>query len=277
MLRNLIIENLKHGRYTQRVWKNKFTNLFSKKVENRYLFVLSPPFCGSTLLTQILSTSNFVSVNNSSGTCEGQKLPSVRKIMFDHKRRWDETFDFDWKLIKNEWRKYWQLDRPLLLEKSPPNILRAESIEKIFSPSYFIILYRNPYAHIVSLMMRKNNYEASQAAEDVIKFLSYQKKNILTLKNMIHFSYEQLTDDPYSVYKLMKEMLPQLSDIDLEKDFTAHNHLNKKMKITNLNERNISSIKESQLKQINSVLTEKKDILDFFKYKLIESILEIQN
>lgn len=63
-------------------------------------------------------------MNNPYGTREGQGLPTVRKIMFEHNRRWDKTLDFDWSYIKNEWMKYWDLNCPILLEKSPPNIIR---------------------------------------------------------------------------------------------------------------------------------------------------------
>ena len=62
--------------------------IFSKK-DHIYLFILSPPFSGSTLLNQIISSSKNVSCNNNIGTREGQTLPGVKKIMFD-KKRWDE-------------------------------------------------------------------------------------------------------------------------------------------------------------------------------------------
>ena len=72
--------------------------IFSKK-EHKYLFILSPPFSGSTLLNQIISSSKNVSCNNNIGTREGQTLPGVKKIMFD-KKRWDEKTDTMEKLKK---------------------------------------------------------------------------------------------------------------------------------------------------------------------------------
>jgi stage III sporulation protein SpoIIIAA len=46
-----------------------------KSINNTYLFILSPPFCGSTLLNEIISSSDNVSVNHTFGTREGQTLP----------------------------------------------------------------------------------------------------------------------------------------------------------------------------------------------------------
>lgn len=65
-------------------------------------------------------------------------------------------------------------------------------------------------------------------------------------------------------------MLPELTNINTNKQFSAHNYLNKKMKIRNLNSDKISNLNTSQIEQINSIFRKEKDILDFFNYSLIE-------
>jgi hypothetical protein len=52
-----------------------------------------------------------------------------------------------------EWSRYWDLNKSLLLEKSPPNILKMRFLQSIFPKSYFIIMIRHPIA--VSLSTRK--------------------------------------------------------------------------------------------------------------------------
>src|ERR1039457_4720612 len=89
--------------------RNFIKKILTKRRKNKFLFILSPPYCGSTLLNEIISTSHSVSVNNKEGTREGQGLPSVRDMMFNHDRRWDESLDFDWEFIKKEWMKCWDL------------------------------------------------------------------------------------------------------------------------------------------------------------------------
>ncbi len=250
----------------------KQANCLSKdKHEHKYLFVLSPPYCGSSLLTEIIYTSSAVSVNNPFGYREGHRLPTVEPIMYKPGKHWDKTFDFDWDFIKKEWLKHWDLNHPVLLEKSPPNIARAKSIEKNFYPAFFIILLRNPYAQCESLIRRQRIY-AKSCANFVIKCLTYQKENISELKNKVQISYEYLTDNPYAAIQIMKKMVPELEDIDFDKEFSAHNYLKQKMKINNLNSDKINKLTNSQLDEINSVFVKNKDILTFFNYELIENI-----
>ena len=82
------------------------TSAFGKRTENKFAFVLCPPYCGSTLLTQILASSKNVSINNANGTCEGQTLPQVRDLMFVEDR-WDENLVIDWSHVKQIWEQHW--------------------------------------------------------------------------------------------------------------------------------------------------------------------------
>jgi hypothetical protein len=52
-----------------------------------------------------------------------------------------------------EWSKYWDLTKPFLLEKSPPNLIRTRFLQAIFPGSYFIVVTRHPIA--VSLATSK--------------------------------------------------------------------------------------------------------------------------
>lgn len=247
--------------------KNKIKEFFFKRSDNKFLFILSPPFCGSTLLNQLISTSSSVSVNNPYGNREGQNLPEIKKIFYPD-TRWKEEIDLDWKYIKKTWMKYWDLTKPILLEKSPPNIIRAEAIKKAFSPHYFIIFYRNPYAHCESLM-RRNNYSAAFSAELVIRYLTYQKYNIEKLDNVLNLSYEELTENIDNSIKKIANFLPELKDIKRDNKFTAHNYKAKSLNIENLNIEKINKLTASQIQEINIIFIQDNDLLNFFGYKLI--------
>ncbi|MEE2700208.1 MAG: hypothetical protein VYD71_02460 [Bacteroidota bacterium] len=56
-------------------------NLFFAKKQNTYLFILTPLFSGSTLLNQILSTSENIICNNNIRLREVQHLPKTNEIM----------------------------------------------------------------------------------------------------------------------------------------------------------------------------------------------------
>ena len=47
--------------------------------------MLSSPYRGSTLLTEILTSSKIISSNHDTGTSEGQTLPGAKEIMIKEK------------------------------------------------------------------------------------------------------------------------------------------------------------------------------------------------
>lgn len=49
------------------------------------------------------------------------------------------------KLFK-EWSRHWDLSKPYLLEKSPPNLIRTRFLQAMFTNSCFIVIYRHPIA-----------------------------------------------------------------------------------------------------------------------------------
>ena len=246
---------------------NKLKRLTSRKIENKYLFILSPPYCGSTLLNELIDTSPNVSVNNPFSTREGQVIPTVKRMMYDHIRRWDATFDFDWEFIKNEWDKYWDITKPVLLEKSPPNLIRAGSINNTFENAYFVIFYRNPYAQCEGLI-RRNESTPKAAARHALKCLEYQRKNQESSLKSISFSYEELASNPEKIKNRLQEFIPELNGIDSKKEFAAHNFKKKKMKIHNLNEEKIGKLSQIQLDEINEVFVSKVELLNYFNYSL---------
>lgn len=240
------------------------------KKENKFLFILSPPFCGSTLLHELISTSSHVSANHVIGTREGQTLPTVRQIMFDHHERWDEKKKYPWDMIKKEWLRYWDVTKPVLIEKSPPNIIRAMDIEGVFKPAYFICIVRDPYAHSEGLIRRSGMLPA-QAAQFSITCLRHQKNNINCLKKIIYFRYEDLVTFPDCVKEKIVEFIPELEDINLNHTFNVHNFKDLPMKLTNLNEEKISKLTREQLDAINTVFVTDREIIEYFDYKIMSN------
>lgn len=259
------IDNLYHAIKT----KNYFRRTFLNRKENKFLFILSPPFCGSTLLNHIISSSSNVSSNNIFHSREGQQLPKVREIMFLNKQRWKPETEFEWPFIKNEWLKYWDITKPILLEKSPCSIVRANVIEKEFQPAYFVAIYRNPYAHCEGLM-RRNNWGPTNAAKFAMKCMRFQQKNINQLNNVISFSYEEMSEHPDQVVEKLKQHLPELSDIQLSLNYPTQNVRNENIGVTNLNKEKINNITEAQLDKINIVFKRNIGLLEFFGYDLME-------
>ena len=45
-----------------------------------------------------------------------------------------------------EWSRYWNMEAPLLVEKSPPNLIHTRFLQALFPNCFFIILLRHPVA-----------------------------------------------------------------------------------------------------------------------------------
>ena len=192
--------------------KLRIPNYLNKDKKHEYLFILSPPYCGSTLICQILATSNNLSINNNINTMEGQRLPKAKNIMFNKHNRWEEKDIIPWEDIKLIWKKYWDLSKPILLEKSPPNIMRVNELRKVFKPVSFICTVRNPYAQCEGII-RRNNSTVEYAAKLVIKCLRHQRRNIEKEKNILFFSYEELCNNPEKIKNNIISFIPTIEDI----------------------------------------------------------------
>lgn len=199
---------------------------------------------------------------------EGQRLPTLTHTMFENVGRWDPSATFDWSYIKKEWRKYWDITQPILVEKSPPNIVRVPSILATFPNSYLIILVRNPYAQCESLI-RKSNYNPRSAAEFSILCLQYQKQNIELSNQSLLISYEDLTSFPEKSTNKILAFMPALGQLNFGRKFKAHNFQHKKLKITNLNAQKIEKLNLKQIEQMNEVFENNKALLNYFNYHLI--------
>ena len=245
-------------------------NAIYEKKESKFLFILSPPYCGSTLLNQIISTSEDVSCNNHLGTREGQLLPGVKRFMFQ-KNRWDENVKYDWKKIKNVWMRYWDQSKSVLLDKSIPNIMRVNAIKKEFKNIFFICMVRNPYAQVEGII-RRNEASAEYAANFAIKCLKYQKLNIEKEKNLLFFTYEQLCEDQNTTIQKIIDFIPELFDIKTNIEFNAHNYKTKGgMSITNLNQEKITKLSSQDILTINTIFKKNISLLTFFNYQIIDN------
>lgn len=231
-----------------------------------YLFILSLPYCGSTVLWRLLTTSPHVSAL----PVEGQYLESVRSIM--RAKPWDPEQKIPWDTVKSKWEAEWDLSKPILLEKSPPNLIRANEIQKAFSPSYFMITIRNPYAFCHGYVRRKKtNFE--DPARKWVSWAEYQRKNIEGLDRSLFFTYEDFTDYPIDTSNRMVQFLPQLEYLKPDNDFLANSTVGYEThKITNLNEIKIRQLSVRDIVKINSVLERHLDLLHFFGYQMIDPV-----
>ncbi|MEM1322328.1 MAG: sulfotransferase [Bacteroidota bacterium] len=243
---------------------------FAKAVAPQYVFVLCPPYCGSTLMHEMLCSSPAVSANNLFGTREGQSLPEYRRLI-DYRRRWEEGYAYPWPIIKKIWQQYWDHSKPLLLDKSPPNLIRTAALSQHFSPFYFIIMVRNPYVHCEGLM-RRDKMSPQAAAALSLLCLRHQRHNLQQHpQNSLLIRYEDLTEHPQKAQRQLLEFLPQLKTIKVDQTFKAHNQQGKPSKIKNMNAGKLERLQPGQLERINAILGREKNLLAYFNYDFYNS------
>jgi hypothetical protein len=255
----------REAQYNSVLLKNSFRRLFLKNAPNQYVFILSPPYTASTLLAEFLSSSPNVSILNSRHTCEGQTLPEVYDELFEKSIRWDTSHRPNWEYIYKIWHKYWDVTKPLLLEKSPPHIIRADQLQNHFQPAFFIILVRNPL--VLAAIFRNNmSIPLEEAAKRVVRYFEYQQKNLHTLENTLSISYQEFVEDLDHVEKKLLKWLPLFQHFNPPEKYRAHNKEGISMSLTNLNKKRLQELNVDELQMLKVYFKPFNKLFSSFNY-----------
>ena len=100
-----------------------------------------------------------------------------------------------------EWSKYWDINKPYLLEKSPPNVIRTRFLQAMFPKSYFIILVRHPLAvtYATWAWYRIHRFHTRSFARILEHWLVCHElflEDCKYLDNVVLLKYEHFVADP---------------------------------------------------------------------------------
>ena len=236
----------------------------SNKNTNYYLFILSPPYSGSTLLSKILGTSPEIS----SLPKEGQSVDGVSHVMPGSVLLKNPELEVPWKFVKRQWeQKYWDLTQQILLEKSPSNIHRAFEIQNHFYPSSFIALIRNPYAFCEGYERRKRRRTYQEGARLWVRCAQSQRQNVERLKRVVQIRYEDLTDDTKTTLRRIEAFMPELREIQTS-DVPTQTLLGRQSNIRNINDIKIKKLTQYDIRKTNGILERYEELVSFFGYKI---------
>jgi hypothetical protein len=135
----------------------------TKPMENhKFLFIGGLHRSGTTILAKCLQAHPQISgfENTGADKDEGQHLQTLFSpareyggagIFGFHKAAYlDEQSPLvtaaKGEKLFNEWKPYWNLSKPVLLEKSLPTLIRTRFLQALFPQSYFVIVTRHPIA-----------------------------------------------------------------------------------------------------------------------------------
>lgn len=214
------------------------------RMPHKYLFILSPPYSGSTALWRLLQSSRRVAALPD----EGQKLPELRDEM--RREPWNPEREFPWARISEVWHGYWDLARPVLLEKSPPHLCRIEQLEAHFRPAWHILLLRDPLATCEGLH-RRNGLDWSEAADRWCAWLQMHLHARRHLDRSIVVYYEELVNETPATLAQLARWLPELDDVAADAVVEAHAvDGQQRRQLVDLNPRKIEAIAARDRQQI---------------------------
>lgn len=228
-----------------------------------YLFIMGHPRSGSTIMHRLLSSSQNVSTLPD----EGLKLITEINNGIDFRNRWDPKFKMDFQKIKEEWHIYWDKNKNILLEKSPPLILRSDELALVFNYVRFIWLIRNPYAYVASV----KSYFPLSSAYFIAKFWCVMAMYIMQgfqrhRDKSILIKYEDFTSNLENFNNLICSFMPGIGQLKVN---AIYNIKNKKSKITNLNDEYVNKLHVSDIFLISQALIPNHKIMNYFKYEII--------
>ncbi len=237
----------------------------------RQIFLLNPPYSGSTAMAGLL-------LKSPRAWCawpdaEGQWVPAIRPEM--RREPWNPALDFDRPRIRRVWLKAKPADKSVLIEKSPPNLLRVRSIIKTFPDSVFVISNRNPYAWLGSVIYREHREELETAEgrreairREVSRWIFMTRRQIENLElvrgRSVITSYETFCAAPEIFIQNLNGYCGDLKidrNASLQvKDYPEHG-------LINMNAAQISRLTSEEIALAGDALKEARAELEFFGYK----------
>ncbi len=248
---------------------------YSLESNPKFLFLLTPPYAGSTVLAKILNTASNSMILRKDA--EGQWL--VPEMVND---RWNPEKYIDWESVKSVWLSTYELINThveglnLIIEKSPPNLLRAEQLHREFSNSSFLCFNRNPYANCSSSFHRHHRDRELSKDKRIIKIKKAAKKWLVLSKylkdsidqlNLAYFTYEQFCEETASCLQKVIDICPEIQSVDIEAEVQVKDY--DKQGIVNQNQRQIELLDSEDIATISSVISEDEKLLKFFGYDVM--------
>lgn len=236
------------------------------------LFILAPPYTGSTAIAALLNASPRTMLLHEQG--EGQWL--VPGLCAED--RWNPRMDVDYASVEAVWLRRYQDEKrsnpdvEVVIEKSPPNMMRIDALAELFPRSSFLAYNRDPVASCASLFhhhhaAKRHPDERRGALESIVqKWIdrSTRIRELIEARDIPLISYEAFCREPAQ----LRGILPLPSDVGATIDFSAEVSVKgaAPKPIENQNERRVADLTAEELEVMHRCLASSRSLLQFFGY-----------
>jgi hypothetical protein len=190
---------------------------------HRFVFVAGLHRSGTTLVARLLAAHPDVSGFSGTGAPadEGQHLQSVYPSDHEYGRPGRFGFAPEMHLTENaplvsdesarslfeEWSPHWDLSRPLLLEKSPPNLLKTRFLQALYPNASFVVVVRHPIPVSIPTAKWRGTRRYHRLIEHWLRCHALFEADRGHLQRVHVVRYEQLVADPADTLRGIFEFL----------------------------------------------------------------------
>jgi hypothetical protein len=177
----------------------------------RFVFIGGLHRSGTSLIFRCLKEHPLISgfENTEAPEDEGQHLQSIYrpgvahggpgKFGFDPEAHLTDTSNLitvDNRLrLFTEWKSYWDVEKPVLLEKSPPNLIRTRFLQELFPNSYFIVVTRHPIA-VAYATQKWSNTSLAELIEHWLICHEKFEQDKQHIRRLLVLRYEDFVEQP---------------------------------------------------------------------------------
>jgi Sulfotransferase family len=234
------------------------------QLENHHwLFILGLNNSGTTLLHDLLKCHPAMRWLPNEGQYLTGALPLPRT--YDLPRNFSQRMDaFHWTegsdpapalRISYDWALHYPCRPGILLEKSPPNILRSRWLQHNFRPSRFVAIIRHPYA-VCEGIRRREGHTIETAALHWVRSHECLLQDATAVQYFLCFQYEELCLDPAGHLEKIELFLGLDTPFDrsaLKGPRLIHNIDSAPHPIRNLNERSVQQLSTRDMAAIDRI------------------------
>jgi hypothetical protein len=183
--------------------------------DHRFVFLAGLHRSGTTLLARLLAAHPEVSGFSGTGVDadEGQLLQTV----YPAARAWGGPGRFGFapeahfteaqaseekaRQLFEEWSPHWDLAHPVLLEKSPPNLLKTRFLQALFPGSAFVVIVRHPIPVSIPTARWRGTRRYDRMFAHWLRCHALFEADREHLDRVLVLTYEDLVGDPAGVLR----------------------------------------------------------------------------